>query len=808
MNRFLSLSLAALLTAGLATSCKDDLLSGGELNAGQTQDDGRTLWIGASIALPTEGRTRADAPGSTTDDDVKGKDNDLTNSNIDKETDDDGNSLYPDYEYGYDYENNVRNVLLVFANDDMDYVTHAVVSGISKTPQNLFKNGALKSPYADLYVLGEIKHDALVKAYGEGGVLNSGDDTSTSENKKIVYVFAFCNYTARMLQRFDALAEDPTSQNAPEAVKWYNWEGEVIEEPSPAGYTPLTSNSIWSPNSFLMSNAKLCTVEFPETLGDWDNYADKNSPFLVADSQVDDEDEADWRPIQVERVAARLDFKDGSNYEDMDGKKVPNTYPLWVDADGDGTINPKNDKNIISVTLNRMCLVNMSKNYHYLRRVSADGTDKYWAIGGAEKSSNYVVDYDWNVKQQIKGITVKNEHQYFNFPLYTDDVENADAGGEATGYAYNRFGWYTDRIQEDFFGNNPSDDTWQNDPANDKFDGSGYKIWRYVTENTIPQAKDGSTDQQKTVQSTGIVFKGRIVAGRDIEKDTYHQYMSEKVKDAIQYINGDKEMEGGKTFGEGKTSYEALTDAEKELVPYLYSYNNILYAGHEELIERANADGNNGPLHHVANQILAHWVLKDAPQDFTPTHNPKNGKVTKVYMYKEEPESGDESMTVEAWAKINKKDSKGEAEPEYFLVKDADGKEVPEYRDYAINMDDFIQHAPDNDVTVYRPYNEDEKDINGNQMGDGWGYYCYYFYWNRHNDNSKGGLMGPMEFSTVRNNVYKLAVTSISRLGHPRNTDHDPDPVDPEDPDEDPTNYIKVQVNVLPWVVRVNNIEF
>ena len=35
--------------------------------------------------------------------------------------------------------------------------------------------------------------------------------------------------------------------------------------------------------------------------------------------------------------------------------------------------------------------------------------------------------------------------------------------------------------------------------------------------------------------------------------------------------------------------------------------------------------------------------------------------------------------------------------------------------------------------------------------------------------------MAPMEFAVVRNNVYKLAVTNISRLGHPRISDNDPD---------------------------------
>ena len=63
-----------------------------------------------------------------------------------------------------------------------------------------------------------------------------------------------------------------------------------------------------------------------------------------------------------------------------------------------------------------------------------------------------------------------------------------------------------------------------------------------------------------------------------------------------------------------------------------------------------------------------------------------------------------------------------------------------------------------------------------------------------------------MEFSTVRNNVYKLAVTNILEFGHPGDPKDDPDPENPEDPDETPKTYFRVQVKVLPWVVRVNNI--
>ncbi len=68
--------------------------------------------------------------------------------------------------------------------------------------------------------------------------------------------------------------------------------------------------------------------------------------------------------------------------------------------------------------------------------------------------------------------------------------------------------------------------------------------------------------------------------------------------------------------------------------------------------------------------------------------------------------------------------------------------------------------------------------------------------------------MGPMEFAVVRNNVYKISVDRIRRIGHPRRTENDPDPQNPETPDEESDVYLDVQVTTLPWVVRRNSIEF
>lgn len=82
-------------------------------------------------------------------------------------------------------------------------------------------------------------------------------------------------------------------------------------------------------------------------------------------------------------------------------------------------------------------------------------------------------------------------------------------------------------------------------------------------------------------------------------------------------------------------------------------------------------------------------------------------------------------------------------------------------------------------------------------------YPVYYPYYNRHNDNGNNTSMGGMEFATVRNNVYKLAVTEIKTVGKPVYAVDDP-----HDPDETAEIYFTVTCRMMPWVVRVNNIEF
>lgn len=118
-----------------------------------------------------------------------------------------------------------------------------------------------------------------------------------------------------------------------------------------------------------------------------------------------------------------------------------------------------------------------------------------------------------------------------------------------------------------------------------------------------------------------------------------------------------------------------------------------------------------------------------------------------------------------------------------------------------------LESQTDPDITYPDAYATNG--FTGYSPDDNGDYYTYYYYWNRHNDNGDNTTMGPMEFAVVRNNVYKICVDNISKLGHPTpGKDPDPDPENPDDPDESVNYYFNVTAKVLPWVVRVNHIEF
>lgn len=122
--------------------------------------------------------------------------------------------------------------------------------------------------------------------------------------------------------------------------------------------------------------------------------------------------------------------------------------------------------------------------------------------------------------------------------------------------------------------------------------------------------------------------------------------------------------------------------------------------------------------------------------------------------------------------------------------------------------EESIKAATAEDLAVLDTYLVKEENFTIYRADSEGNFYCYYLYWNRHNDNGQPTIMGTMEFATVRNNVYKIYVSKVMRLGHPAEPGDDPDEPDPEDPDEEDNFYCQIECHILPWEVRLNGVEF
>lgn len=633
--------------------CSDNELNGGNepgVYPGHPED---AVYMNVNIQLPVGGKN--------------------TRSETDSDKDDDYGTSTDGTEVGKDYENKVNGVLIVLADASNNFIAAGehnslpvVREGIVNTTQKINKS-------------------ALATYYGSNGTLEAGKDQ--------VNLYVFCNPTMELKQIFEKSGTDS---------KWID-EIATLEEKTNG---TATGAAVWGGNDhkagFLMATASSRDInkQIPKNFTDWDNFTTENNAFDFSGkntlSNGTEIDNTGNRNIRVERVVARFDFKDGSPSKDQ-------TY----------VIAEKDDKPTLKVKLNKMALINMSKHFYYLRRVSGNGLadnglPNKVEICGTEYDSgqswNYVVDTD---AEQKKGdINASYPFaDYFNFCLGHQDNNTWSIDETA------RDQWYTSLISDVIKKDEDNDDKWNNNHSRD-----GYRIWRYATENTIP----GMNKQENGI-STGIVFKGKIQVTTDAPQ---------ALQDAINKATGDSNADA-----------------------ILYAYSNQLYVSWTEVREAA--------LDATANEEFKKAVFG------TPKNTPSET------VYSDDTESPDHLWNI--WH--NEKNHN-------------DAAALSAFKKVATNKD--------HQFTLY----QSSKD--GNDAG----YYCYYFYWNRHNDNGNNGVMGPMEFAVVRNNVYKLSVVDINRLGHPRLSENDPDPVDPGTPDEKGDIYLKLSVEVLPWVVRINDIEF
>lgn len=332
-------------------------------------------------------------------------------------------------------------------------------------------------------------------------------------------------------------------------------------------------------------------------------------------------------------------------------------------------------------------------------------------------------------------------------------------------YFYNPFFDATGRMNyNNFMGGATNVAEYFGKATDDNYEKGTYKIWRYAVENVIPATP---SNQQNGI-STGVVFKAKMIPTEALQNTNPKLYNALIGKDA---------------------DGNALTGTPDEN-PILYSLNGNLYLTWREVqtsaIEASVEMENNMPA-----------PLKDKDGNVVMEDDAivvKNvNRTNSLYLAT----FGQGAIGTFTW---------GKSKTKYIDKGDQDKKSANySWEAWNANKNDTTIEAMRAAVTgagftIYQT--SDDENLGGI------GYYCYYYYWNRHNDNGKPGIMGDMEFAVVRNNVYKLAVTGIKQLGHPRIPENDPDKPKPDTPDESSDIYITVTCQVLPWVVRVNNIEF
>lgn len=734
-----------LASVALMASCSDDL--GKEMgNPGLEDPDAAeaSVYLGVSFRMPGMSQSRSFTDGD--------------------------NSSNNKVEVGTDVENNVNSVLVVLADD-------------TKSPDGIPNYGFIacaEVQKADLSMHNKTVYHAqaqftktkLSSYYDANGVVK-GD----------VAVFLFVNPTG---------AISGAVKNA--TVGSTEWLDEVCE----FDVTNSSHGLIWSAEnggSFLMSNVKVAWRQLPQNFSNWNLFNTTSSVFHLSENNPGvgiDNGAANRGPVKVERAAARMDFRDGSP-ESTDA----NTYHVVYVKDDSG-VDDLNDP-LIDIRLNRMALVNMNKKFYYLRRTSDNGlnapktTANGWAICGAEKpwfsnaegellskSGNYVVDAIADLK--LNGIET-GFSTYFNYPFFNDNGKlntNNISGGSSK--------WKESLISDVLGGNK---DNWQN-PSQGNQTGT-YNVWTYLTENVIPPTAGGAFTNQVNGITTGVVFKGKmqgisLTPEQQSKVDAWNAMTEEEKENATEEVKKEAEK-----LIDRKELTDVINNVDKKTTaettdPILYSYAGALYLRWTSIRSAAISAAFSYEL--TDNTFTPHWNRENPlykavfgtggvpASDFTFTYEVlnENGSDTVEKTYTDDLAEDPASAN----AKWDTWNASGRHE----------GVFLDEFKNAAVNG---------SKITIYQSSTDNK---------DGWGYYCYYYYWNHHNDNGNPGVMGPMELAVVRNNVYKLAVTKISKLGHPRIPENDPDEPKPDTPDEKEDIYLTVDAQVLPWVVRVNDIEF
>lgn len=620
-------------------------------------------------------------------------------------------------EVGSDVENAVNEVLIVITDNKNNYIASSRVPGTDN-----------KGTIEAVSVAGAPLYQTTAK-FNKTDISTYYDANKGNQDVNKINVFIFCNPTSDLISRINQVADGSGEYTA---SNWY----EMV-------YTDNTSDGIWNRRNngsegFTMSNVTLAPRLFPATIDEWNKYSTATTAFKLSGLNQPGTEEAvdnltNAGAVNVQRMAARLDFRDGSQieHEGYNGiKGEPFTYAVVNNADGD---------NIVKCTLYSMGLTNMSKTQYYLGRVSDNGlpAGPGFQLCGYEMPDNYVIS---TYAQEKREMIDTDFSKYFSYPFFTPEGLVASKGE----------GWDWIYCSEVVKG------------ASDNYGDKSFHVWRYVMENTIP----GRTPQVNS-QSTGVIFKSRLLPTEVLNSATATKWEKE-LYTALNYA------------GNGNGS--SLLTRNPDTDPILYSLaGNTLYVTWENVQQAAlNVAGFNEELT-AAEQDLD----RKAPLYILCFGTGGYGTITidgKTFTDDLAEDSDSANAKWQIWENAR------QADPNHTSTATQNARMA------------FKQKATSLGFTLYQSSQDSETQE--------WGYYCYYYYWNRHNDNLQNGVMGPMEFAVVRNNVYKLTVTRLNTLGHPRIPENDPNPPTPDTPDESSEVYISVSVDVVPWVVRMNDIAF
>ena len=304
----------------------------------------------------------------------------------------------------------MNSILLVLADKDDKFI--ACGEQVSLT--------ALNKAKGTIGTVQKIDKAALAAYYKPDGTLDEGKDR--------IHIYAFCNPTNELRDLFKEHFM---------LKEWIHKTENITED---ANGNIIRGETVWGgkdhQHGFLMSTADRASIEknIPRKMEHWEKHTQKNTPFNFSGTNRQGPEQKEINNkgnIRVERAVARIDFKDGSRNGDQ-------TYVLGND-EANATL---------KVKLTKMALVNMSRDFYYLRRVSDDGTNADALICGTEyrhgPQTNYVVDTDAAIKKGItrnidKGYPFKD---YFNFCL--GNYEGGNWHIDATA----RSQWYTSLISK------------------------------------------------------------------------------------------------------------------------------------------------------------------------------------------------------------------------------------------------------------------------------------------------------------------------------------------------------------------------